>query len=99
MITAAGRSARVDDDSVIVSGVTDGAWITETLGQAGLWLNHLAALNPDLETVFLNLTGTTPIPGRAQQVDDSALPDPRTSPTTTGLPKIDLDTDTTGEQA
>jgi ABC-2 type transport system ATP-binding protein len=98
VLTEAGRSARVENDTVIVGGVTDGAWITETLGQAGLWLHHLVALNPDLETVFLNLTGTTPVPGRAQQVDDSALPDPRAT-TTTGLPSIDLDSDTTGDQA
>jgi ABC-2 type transport system ATP-binding protein len=99
VLTAAGRTAHSEDGTVIVGGVTDGAWITETLGQAGLWLHHLVALNPDLETVFLNLTGTTPVPGRAVQVDDSALPSPDAAATISGLPDIDLDTDTTGERA
>jgi ABC-2 type transport system ATP-binding protein len=101
VLTQAGRTARIEGDAVVVGGVTDGAAITETLGQAGLWPHHLVALNPDLETVFLSLTGTTPIPGRAHQVDDAALPSAGAAATVTGLPVIDLDTDTdtTGEQA
>ena len=37
----------------------------------GLWLTELSPLTPDLESVFLDITGTMPEPGTHHQVDDS----------------------------
>jgi hypothetical protein len=46
-----------------VGGVSGPAAISEALGRAGLWLTELTPLTPDLESVFLDLTGTRPLPG------------------------------------
>lgn len=59
-----------------MSGVADGAWITETLGRQDIWVAELTPLAPDLESVFLTLTGTTPEAGQRRQVDDSVQPPP-----------------------
>lgn len=64
--------SRIEDGALIVPGVSDAASITETLGQQGLWLTELTPVAPDLESVFLDLTGTRPVPGRPLQVDEPA---------------------------
>jgi ABC-2 type transport system ATP-binding protein len=53
---------RVQDDHLVVAGVADPAAITSTLGAAGLWLTELTPQRPDLEHVFLELTGPAPAP-------------------------------------
>ncbi len=58
-------NARVEDGAVIVSGVTDPAQITETLGRQGLWLSELTPIAPDLERVFLELTSRPAVPAPA----------------------------------
>lgn len=52
----AGAQAVIEDATLMVEGVADPAWITKTLGEAGLWLTGLNLVTPDLETVFLQLT-------------------------------------------
>jgi ABC-2 type transport system ATP-binding protein len=82
VLTAAGRTVTVHDDHLVVGGVSDAALISQTLGEAGLWVTELTAITPDLESVFLTLTGTMPEPGVHRQVDDSirpAQPEPATS--------------------
>jgi ABC-2 type transport system ATP-binding protein len=74
LIVEAGATARLDGDHIVVSGVSDPAWITETLGGHGLWVQELTPVAPDLEDVFLTLTGTMPEPGLHRQVDDSVQP-------------------------
>ena len=74
IINAAGGSARAGEDNLVVSAVSDPAWITETLGRHGLWVSELTPIAPDLEDVFLTLTGTMPEPGVVRQVDDSVRP-------------------------
>ncbi|WP_117209291.1 ATP-binding cassette domain-containing protein [Allorhizocola rhizosphaerae] len=63
--------ARVEDGAVVVSGVTDPAWITETLGRQGLWLTELTRVAPDLERVFLDLTSApqVPQPGAPREIE------------------------------
>ncbi len=56
VLVDAGAQARIDAQTLFVEGVTDPAWITRTLGEAGLWLTGLSLETPDLETVFLQLT-------------------------------------------
>jgi ABC-2 type transport system ATP-binding protein len=51
-----GAQAFLEAGSLMVKGVIDPAWITQTLGEAGVWLSGLSPTTPDLETVFLQLT-------------------------------------------
>ncbi len=80
-LRAAGGVAKVHEGTVIVTGVTDPAWITRTLGTADHWLTELTALTPDLESVFLDVTGTTPTHGHMSDVDDAWRPPAQSRPT------------------
>ncbi|MGH8877483.1 MAG: ABC transporter ATP-binding protein [Stackebrandtia sp.] len=67
-------------DHLLVTGVTDPAWITKTLADQDIYVSELVGLNPDLETVFLHLTGTSPVGGAYPQIDDAVLPDQTAMP-------------------
>jgi ABC-2 type transport system ATP-binding protein len=77
VLTTAGLPVTKSHDHLVVAAVGDPAWITEQLGQRGMWVSELTPLTPDLESVFLQLTGTTPDPGAPKQVDDAIRPDPK----------------------
>jgi ABC-2 type transport system ATP-binding protein len=66
----AGATVRPTDDHLVLTDVADPAWISETLGGHGLWVSELTPLRPDLENVFLELTGTMPDLLAHRQVDD-----------------------------
>lgn len=70
LLTATQATVRVADDHLVVAGIDEPASITRTLGAAGLWLTELTPLRPDLENVFLELTGTMPAADAHRQVDD-----------------------------
>jgi ABC-2 type transport system ATP-binding protein len=72
-LTAIGAGVRAEPDHLVVSGITDATGISEALGQRQLWVSELTPISPDLESVFLELTGTAPAPGIHRQVDQSAL--------------------------
>jgi len=74
LIAESGLPVAVHEDHFVVGDLADPAWITETLASHQLWVAELTPLTPDLESVFLQLTGTAPGPGRRVQVDDSVLP-------------------------
>lgn len=74
VLTGAGARVTAHDHHLVVGGVTDAAWISQTLGRDDLWVTELTPLTPDLESVFLTLTGTMPEPGLHRQVDDSVQP-------------------------
>ncbi|GAB7050465.1 ATP-binding cassette domain-containing protein [Catenuloplanes indicus] len=74
LLGAAGVAVTAAPDHLVAHRVTEPARLTELLGGQGLWISELAPLTPDLESVFLRLTGTTPAPDGANQVDDSVLP-------------------------
>jgi ABC-2 type transport system ATP-binding protein len=76
LIEAAGHAVAVHPDHLVVADVADPAWLTRTLGEQDLWVRELTPLTPDLESVFLELTGTMPHPGIPHQVDESVRPDP-----------------------
>ncbi|WP_100444246.1 ABC transporter ATP-binding protein [Glycomyces xiaoerkulensis] len=59
-------------DRLLVSGASDPAWITKTLADRSLYLTELVTETKNLESVFLELTGTAPQAGRAVQVGQSA---------------------------
>jgi ABC-2 type transport system ATP-binding protein len=69
----------VGDGFFVVSELADPAWISETLGRQEMWVTELTRQTPDLESVFLKLTGAP----AGDQVDDSVLPHQRPA-------KIDL---------
>jgi ABC-2 type transport system ATP-binding protein len=70
VLQEAGAAVRPADDHLIVTDVLDPGWITETLARHELWLTELTAVRPDLEHVFLELTGTMPEAATHRQVDD-----------------------------
>lgn len=69
----AGASVTVRDDHLVVHGVERPAWVTRTLAARDLYVAELAPVQVDLESVFLELTGTAPVPGRSRQVDESVV--------------------------
>ena len=74
VLAGAGLLVRTQDDHLMVSGVIDPAAITRLLARQELWLSELTPVMPDLESVFLQLTGTLPQPGGHRQVDEAAPP-------------------------
>jgi ABC-2 type transport system ATP-binding protein len=70
-LTAVGAQVRVEPDHLVVAGIADPTAISAALGARQLWLAELTPISPDLESVFLDLTGTAPAPGQHRQVDQS----------------------------
>lgn len=64
-----GVSVTAHPDHLVVAGVDDAEVISRTLGEQGLWVRELVPLRPDLESVFLELTGDAPHPALPRQVD------------------------------
>jgi len=71
VLDEAGVAAQLNPDHLVLTGVADPAAVTRLLAERGHYLSELTPLRPDLESVFLELTGTTPHAGVARQVDDS----------------------------
>ncbi|MET7708411.1 ATP-binding cassette domain-containing protein [Micromonospora sp. NPDC005413] len=74
LLHAAELTAVVDGEALVVSGVSDPTVVSRVLGEQGLWVGELTPLRPDLESVFLELTGAYEHLSVPRQVDDSALP-------------------------
>lgn len=73
VLRQAGAAVTVQPDHLLVRGVEQPAWITRTLAARELYLAELAPVSVDLEAVFLELTGTAPVPGQHRQVDESLV--------------------------
>lgn len=70
LLQDAGLTVTVHPDHVRVGGVSDSTLVSRTLGEQGLWVRELTPLTPDLESVFLELTGgAPPVPQQAQPID------------------------------
>jgi ABC-2 type transport system ATP-binding protein len=72
-LTQAGVEVIVHDDHLMAHGVDKPALITRTLAGRDLYVSELAPVTVDLESVFLELTATAPVPGQNRQVDQSAV--------------------------
>jgi ABC-2 type transport system ATP-binding protein len=72
-LTAAGAHVTVHPDHLLVAGVDRPAAVTKLLAERQLYVAELAPVTVDLESVFLELTGTAPVPGQSRQVDDSVV--------------------------
>ncbi len=84
LLAESGLPVRREPDHIVVSDIADPAWITQTLARRRLFVSELTPVAPDLESVFLDLTGTTPTPGTHLQVGEvraSAEPEPVPVPT------------------
>ena len=68
-----GAQVVVESDHLMVSGIARPGEITRALAARGVYVTELAPVAVDLESVFLELTGTTPVEGEHRQVDESAV--------------------------
>ncbi|TDB79401.1 ABC transporter ATP-binding protein [Micromonospora sp. KC721] len=74
LLREVGMSVAVHEGVLAVGGAQEPELITRTLGEQGLWVGELTPIRPDLESVFLELTGSTPHPALPRQVGGSVLP-------------------------
>jgi ABC-2 type transport system ATP-binding protein len=74
LLVESGLPVRREADHIVVSDIADPAWITQTLARRRLFVAELTPVAPDLESVFLELTGTTPTPGQHLQIGEVAAP-------------------------
>jgi ABC-2 type transport system ATP-binding protein len=72
-LTAAGAQVTTETDHLLVRGVDKPALVTRTLAGRDLYVTELAPVVVDLESVFLELTATAPVPGQNRQVDQSMV--------------------------
>jgi ABC-2 type transport system ATP-binding protein len=79
-LAKAGAQVTTHADHLLVTGVDKPAWVTRTLAERDLYVCELAPVTVDLESVFLELTGTAPVSGQHRQVDDSVLADAAGTP-------------------
>jgi ABC-2 type transport system ATP-binding protein len=74
-LTRAGVRVTSNDDHLMLAGVDKPATVTRLLAEQGLYVSELAPIAVDLESVFLELTATAPVPGQHRQVDQSVRVD------------------------
>jgi ABC-2 type transport system ATP-binding protein len=73
VLRAAGAHVALEQDHLTVSNAANPAQITRVLAQREIYVSELAPVTVDLESVFLELTGTAPVEGQNRQVDESAM--------------------------
>jgi ABC-2 type transport system ATP-binding protein len=73
LLQANGAEITVESDHFVVGNAGNPAQITRLLAERQVYVSELTPLAADLESVFLELTGTAPVDGRNRQVDQSAL--------------------------
>ncbi|MEE6305673.1 ATP-binding cassette domain-containing protein [Plantactinospora veratri] len=75
LLRRSGARVTPHDDHLLVYEVDKPATVTRTLATADLYVSELAPITVDLESVFLELTATAPVPGQHRQVDQSVVVD------------------------
>ncbi|MFE9654156.1 ABC transporter ATP-binding protein [Micromonospora sp. NPDC006431] len=71
-LTRAGiRVGATEPDHLLLTGVDKPATVSRLLAEQGLYVSELTPVAVDLESVFLELTATAPVPGQHRQVDQS----------------------------
>ena len=71
LLRTAGAQVTVDRDHFTVGNAGNPAQITRILAERQIYVTELSPVAADLESVFLELTGTAPVPGRPRQVDQA----------------------------
>ena len=74
ILRAAGAQVTLEADHLTVGNAPNPAQITRVLAQRDIYVSELAPVGVDLESVFLELTGTAPVEGQNRQVDQAAVP-------------------------
>jgi ABC-2 type transport system ATP-binding protein len=73
LLRANGAEITVESDHFVVGNAGNPAQITRLLSERQIYVYELTPLAADLESVFLELTGTAPVEGRSRQVDQTVL--------------------------
>jgi len=68
-----GADITVEADHFVVGNAGNPAQITRLLSEQQIYVYELTPLAADLESVFLELTGTAPVEGRNRQVDQTVM--------------------------
>jgi ABC-2 type transport system ATP-binding protein len=79
-LVAAGARVTGEADHLMVTDIERPAAITRLLAEHNIYVSELAPVAVDLESVFLELTGTTPVEGEHRQVDQSVVPAAASAP-------------------
>jgi ABC-2 type transport system ATP-binding protein len=72
VLRAAGAEVTMEPDYFTVGNASNPALITQVLAGQQIYVSELTPVTVDLESVFLQLTGTAPVEGSNRQVDDVA---------------------------
>ena len=81
VLRANGAQVTLEHDHFTVGNAGNPAQVTRILAEREIYLAELTPVTVDLESVFLELTGTAPVEGQHRQVDQSAMAQ---APTTGG---------------
>jgi ABC-2 type transport system ATP-binding protein len=73
VLRAAGAQVGLEHDHLLVANAPNPAMITRVLAERQIFVSELTPVGVDLESVFLELTGTAPVDGQNRQVDQTAL--------------------------
>jgi ABC-2 type transport system ATP-binding protein len=73
LLRANGAEVTVELDHFTVGNAGNPAQITRLLAEQQIYLSELTPVAADLESVFLQLTGTAPVEGQNRQVDQTAV--------------------------
>ncbi|WP_250028242.1 ATP-binding cassette domain-containing protein [Paractinoplanes maris] len=76
LLRANGAQVSVEHDHFTVGNAGNPAQITRILAERGIYVSELTPMSADLESVFLELTGTAPVEGQNRQVDQTAAATP-----------------------
>ncbi|MEV0806975.1 ATP-binding cassette domain-containing protein [Micromonospora sp. NPDC050200] len=71
LLDRAGVPVTRHPDHLMLAGVDKPASVSRLLAEQHLYVSELAPVAVDLESVFLELTATAPVPGQHRQVDQS----------------------------
>jgi ABC-2 type transport system ATP-binding protein len=71
ILRANGAQVTVEQDFFTVGNAGNPAQITRILAERQIYVSELTPVSADLESVFLELTGTAPVEGQNRQVDQS----------------------------
>ncbi len=72
VLRAAGAQVTRRTRPLLVANAPNPAQITRVLAERQIYVSELTPVGADLESVFLELTGTAPVDGQNRQVDQSA---------------------------
>jgi ABC-2 type transport system ATP-binding protein len=73
LLRANGAEITVEADHFVVGNASNPAQVTRLLSEQQIYVSELTPIAADLESVFLELTGTAPVEGRNRQVDQTAM--------------------------